>query len=216
MRKHTVTPHTPGPWRVHEDIPSDSYCPLIEAEDSEGLGSVDIANVSRPSTGSPDNTEANAKLIAAAPELLEALKVIRNEVTEDIDGLNLEMAWGIIHTIRDMTDEAIDIATLQHSCKQQGEHMEAETVYTKLSSFETKFEQKGHTFILKEMNIGVYGAGRAVQLYQLDGLKKNRIVCVGWTRSDGYERAFEDDLIKGVTTMDKIKKEAVNYIDKLL
>ncbi len=72
------------------------------------------------------------------------------------------------------------------------------------------------SFILKEMNIGVYGAGRAVQLYQLDGLKKNRIVCVGWTRSDGYERAFEDDLIKGVTTMDKIKEEAVNYIDKLL
>ena len=215
MRKHTVTPHTPGPWRVHEDIPSDSYCPLIEAEDAEGC-SVDIANVSRPDSKGPDNTEANAKLIAAAPELLEALKIIRNEVTEDIDGLDLEMAWGIIYTIRDMTDEAIAIATLQNNCKQQGEHMEAETVYTKLSSFETKFEHKCHTFILKEMNIGVYGAGRAVQLYQLDGLKKNRIVCVGWTRSDGYERAFEDDLIKGVTTMDKIKEEAVNYIDKLL
>lgn len=89
-------------------------------------------------------------------------------------------------------------------------------IYTKLSSFETKFEHKSHTFILKEMNQGVYGAGRAVHLYQLDGLKKNCIVCVGWTRSDGYERDFEDDLIKGVTTMDKIKEEAVNYIDKLL
>ena len=73
-KENTVTPYTPGPWRVHEDIPSDSYCPLIEAEDAEGY-SVDIANVSRPATGRPDNTEANAKLIAAAPELLEALKL---------------------------------------------------------------------------------------------------------------------------------------------
>jgi hypothetical protein len=216
MRKHTVTPHTPGPWRVHEDIPSDSYCPLIEAEDAEGLGSVDIANVSRPATGGPDNTEANAKLIAAAPELLEALKVIRNEVTEDIDGLNLEMAWGIIHTIRDMTDEAIDIATLQHSCRQQGEHMKTETVFTKLSSFETKFAHKGHTFILQAMDQGVYSAGRAVHLFQLDGLKRNCIVCAGWTRSDGYEEDFADALIKGITTMDKIKEEAINYINKLL
>lgn len=72
--KNTVTPYTPGPWRVHEDIPSDSYCPLIEAENSEGY-SVDIANVSRPATGGLDNMEANAKLIAAAPELLEALKL---------------------------------------------------------------------------------------------------------------------------------------------
>lgn len=73
-KENTVTPHTPGPWRVHEDIPSDSYCPLIEAENPEGY-SVDIANVSRPATGGLDSMEANAKLIAAAPELLEALKL---------------------------------------------------------------------------------------------------------------------------------------------
>ncbi len=91
--------------------------------------------------------------------------------------------------------------------------MKTKTVYTKLSSFETKFERKGHTFILRSMDQGVYSS---VHLFQLDGLKMNHIVCVGWARSDGYERAFEDDLIKGVTTMDKIKEEAVNYIDKLL
>lgn len=106
--KKTVTPHTPGPWRVHEDIPSDSYCPLIEAEDSEGLGSVDIANVSRPTTGGPDNTEANAKLIAAAPELLEALKLCAILINKRVTAGNVSIDF---LKIQDLAFSAIAKAT---------------------------------------------------------------------------------------------------------
>ena len=41
------------------------------------------------------------------PELLNSLELIRREVTEDVDGLNIEMAWGIIYAIRDMVDEVM-------------------------------------------------------------------------------------------------------------
>ena len=93
--------------------------------------------------------------------------------------------------------------------------MKSKITYTKLSDFETKFEFKGHTFILKEGNRGFYGSGRSVGLYQLDGLKREFIVSVGWTKPDS-QPSFENDLIKGITTMDEIKKESINYLTKLL
>lgn len=105
--KKTATPYTPGPWRVHEDIPSDSYCPLIEAENSEGY-SVDIANVSRPAAGGLDNMEANAKLIAAAPELLEALKLCAILINKRVTAGNVSVDF---LKIQDLAFSAIAKAT---------------------------------------------------------------------------------------------------------
>lgn len=87
--------------------------------------------------------------------------------------------------------------------------------FIQLSTFEVKFNYKGHTFILKEGDRGFYGSGRSVGLYQMDGLKKEFIVSVGWTKPDS-QPSFKNDLIKEITTWSKIKEESINYIDKLL
>lgn len=74
----TAVSHTPGPWSVMAE---------------EVLGAYGIATVV-PATGSgvvcrvpgndktPDERDANARLIAAAPELLEALKQIKDDYEE--------------------------------------------------------------------------------------------------------------------------------------
>jgi hypothetical protein len=70
----TETKHTPGPWKIVEQrFP---VC-IIEGED----GTCVVGNVS----GQPglDGQTANARLIAAAPELLEALR----DCLATLDGL---------------------------------------------------------------------------------------------------------------------------------
>lgn len=60
--------HTPGPWRIH-DMEDDA----IVAERVQGVrGGAEVANVARSCW--PENIEADARLIAAAPELLAALQ----------------------------------------------------------------------------------------------------------------------------------------------
>lgn len=87
--------------------------------------------------------------------------------------------------------------------------------FIELSNFEIKFDYKGHTFILEEKDRGFYGSGRSVGLYQLNGVKKEFIVSVGWTKPDS-QPTFRNDLIKELTTWSKIKEESIKYIDKLL
>lgn len=73
--------HTPGPWEAdHSDIWSRSGKKFIAAtmEDGEAFKGVSLAEA-----------EANARLIAAAPELLAALKACRaalDAVIENNDG----------------------------------------------------------------------------------------------------------------------------------
>ena len=66
---------TPGPWKLRPPVECDN--PHIEFWVDAGEG-VPIADIKVNA-----NTEANARLIAAAPELLEALEVITTLV-EDI------------------------------------------------------------------------------------------------------------------------------------
>ena len=64
--------HTPGPWRVHLDAV------LVQRCDEDGTFSsaiVDCETGSSPSMPQGER-EANARLIAAAPELLEAARGI--------------------------------------------------------------------------------------------------------------------------------------------
>lgn len=66
----TEPKHTPGPWRVDPDYPWD-----IQNAD----GSLEIASVNpyRREDGEDGEVgDADARLIAAAPDLLEALRVI--------------------------------------------------------------------------------------------------------------------------------------------
>lgn len=83
--------HTKGPWSLYEDT--------IKAEDS------DIARVCDGDgiiwNTSLDNREAlaNAYLIAAAPEMLEALedfvKYVENEIDLDMININPELQKGL-------------------------------------------------------------------------------------------------------------------------
>lgn len=58
--------HTPGPWEYHNS----GFCDVVYTR-GEKLGDGDrICEMYGP------NTEANARLIAAAPELLEACKAV--------------------------------------------------------------------------------------------------------------------------------------------
>ncbi len=62
------TKHTPGPWKVLPE--SEASNPFIVASSETGLS---VADCYCPIGG---NNQANARLIAAAPELLEALRRI--------------------------------------------------------------------------------------------------------------------------------------------
>ena len=68
-------PHTPGPWNTIWE----SGTHIIDAN----AGKTDIAHVIN--RGNPDTTEANARLIAAAPELLEALQMVNAFYSEGVD-----------------------------------------------------------------------------------------------------------------------------------
>ena len=70
--------HTPGPWEIHYG----SDGPEIHGEGSRG-GLV-IADIS-PEWGGDEMAEANARLIAAAPETTEALA----DLVEQLEGIGI-------------------------------------------------------------------------------------------------------------------------------
>lgn len=61
--------HTPGPWEVGEANHTLQYEIGVRAVDEDGFVICDITNDGY----GPEENEANAKLIAAAPEMLEFL-----------------------------------------------------------------------------------------------------------------------------------------------
>lgn len=68
------TAHTPGPWRALEH----NY-PIADTGDYDGAWLVLTDNPKRPIVelwGDTEETEANARLIAAAPDLLAALQFV--------------------------------------------------------------------------------------------------------------------------------------------
>ena len=65
------TKHTPGPWQVSYETDISGF----ENDPENGcIGLVDVAHVYMRTV--PGRHEANARLIAAAPELLEALAAV--------------------------------------------------------------------------------------------------------------------------------------------
>jgi len=93
-----------------------------------------------------------------------------------------------------------------------------EPTFTKISNNEIKFEYNGYKFLLVEQDRGVYSAGRAVQLYQLDGLDRKHIKEMAWTKNDNYGGMEESDAHykSRLTTLDGCKSIAQDYLEKLL
>lgn len=82
---NTVLTHTPGPWRSQGWVPTWAYIPIHDARHNL------IASM-YPDSGhkyTREQVEANARLVAAAPELLECVKLIRQIVVDAApDGFN--------------------------------------------------------------------------------------------------------------------------------
>lgn len=80
MKKETS--FTPGPWRLHKNKKDQS----IITGTTEGWGPDHLATID--TSGNPPERLANASLIAAAPELFEALSLfIQYEGSKDNLGL---------------------------------------------------------------------------------------------------------------------------------
>jgi hypothetical protein len=88
--------------------------------------------------------------------------------------------------------------------------------FEQISQNEIKFDYLGQRFILEEGKVGVFGLGRCIRLYQLDGLKKEFIKCIGWTKSDNHGGPGKDCLTTDIIKMETSKLFAVKYIEKLL
>jgi hypothetical protein len=87
--------------------------------------------------------------------------------------------------------------------------------FTTVDSSETRLDYKSYKFLLKEQSRGFYGAGKAIQLFQLDGLKKTHIKEIGWTKSDGTGPRGEA-FLDGIVTLEDCKQASVKYIDSII
>lgn len=68
--------HTPGPWRFYTE-PQPNGCPIVG--DGKGLMVAMLAHTVNQAD-QKEKAFANARLIASAPELLEALDMLLNDV----------------------------------------------------------------------------------------------------------------------------------------
>lgn len=69
--------HTPGPWYIYEGNPN-----WIMAVDPDDDTPWHVAKT-EPNAGPGDATPANARLIAAAPDLLEACQAVADVCADD-------------------------------------------------------------------------------------------------------------------------------------
>lgn len=71
-----MSKHTPGPWSLH-NFDGDTYR-IVDDRDMADLSYVATVHYHEDYDG---ETRANAKLLAAAPEMLEALKIVETRLT---------------------------------------------------------------------------------------------------------------------------------------
>jgi hypothetical protein len=88
--------------------------------------------------------------------------------------------------------------------------------FTQISPNELKFTYEGEKYLLREQSVGVYGLGRCVSLYQLNGIDKKYVKCIGWTESDNHGGPSNEVLLSGIVTLEDCKTESVKYLKKLM
>ena len=85
--------HTPGEWATKESI-------VYSLENGQDIARCDIG-------GRDEQTEANARLIAAASELLKALHTVMQDIEHAIDNADLSGLPETTNTIREAINKAI-------------------------------------------------------------------------------------------------------------
>jgi hypothetical protein len=93
--------------------------------------------------------------------------------------------------------------------------MKKKIKFEQIAPSEVKFDFDGHRFILEEGRIGTYGGCRAIRIYQLNGVKKEFVKCIGWISPDKYHSRKECITSKDIS-MEDAKFLAVDYLEKLL
>jgi hypothetical protein len=73
--------HTPGPWRTIES--TNKTVRTVVGPDFPGQGYIADVNLCRTNNAQDVDGEANARLIAAAPELLEVCKYLVHMIGEE-------------------------------------------------------------------------------------------------------------------------------------
>ena len=100
--------HTPGPWYDWLPHGCDGGCRTIRTEEGRARGSYHGAEIAYTcGLADDDEDKANARLIAAAPDLLEALKAITKVEMPERDN----SAWReVVQTIKNIARDAIKSA----------------------------------------------------------------------------------------------------------
>jgi hypothetical protein len=107
-----TTQHTPGPWEIVQDAPLNPEARYnIGSRLPSGFANYVCTIKTEKHLIRDGNEEANARLIASAPELLAALQAVNTDVTEDIGGLTRDDYEAIVLSIRDTARAAIAKAT---------------------------------------------------------------------------------------------------------
>lgn len=78
-----MSKHTPGPWKIDGPKAMNIQCNIHRVINDDRFPAAFVPAWDQPAPGEEDGTEearANARLIAAAPDLLEALKALRDAV----------------------------------------------------------------------------------------------------------------------------------------
>jgi len=92
-----MSSYTPAPWTVDGLVTKD-----LDVISPDGrIAMIDCDGID------PDTLEANARLIASAPELLAALKAILRETTNDIAGIPRDEALDVISWVAETARNAI-------------------------------------------------------------------------------------------------------------
>lgn len=108
MSETERTKHTPGPWEVENRFSCHSY---VKA----GARILFQTECNREHAGESEESKANARLIAAAPEMLSALKasLLEHEAIHEVTMLNPVMRGtkppAIIATIRAAISKAEEV-----------------------------------------------------------------------------------------------------------
>ena len=98
------------------------------------------------------------------------------------------------------------------------DNMKTGATFTKVSNNETRLDYKGMKFLLVEQTRGVYSIGRAIQLYALDGFKRQHLKEMGWTKDDNHGGMRNSDAYYNDKEILPSQAEifAIEYIDKLI